>query len=210
MENKGFYSYFGFDIRPFAHRVHFSAGQAIVTEGKKPDSLYFLYKGTVKFTLSQGNGKVNILNFVSAPYFIGEMELIDETRYPNGVTAIVDCSCYQIDIDRCRDLLLSDVTFLKTLCLFLSNDATLHREVYSRNVSFPLKNRLAHLLLTTSSNGLFLEKLVDIAAYLGVTYRHLLYTMADFVKRGYLVRQKPGYRIANEQALKKLAEDLLG
>jgi CRP/FNR family putative post-exponential-phase nitrogen-starvation transcriptional regulator len=44
-----------------------------------------------------------------------------------------------------------------------------------------------------------------VAEYLGVTYRHLLYVIARFVKQGILEKSKQGYTIKNESALRKIA-----
>lgn len=36
---------------------------------------------------------------------------------------------------------------------------------------------------------MYREKHTEVSEFLGVTYRHLLYVLADFVKRGYLKKQ---------------------
>jgi CRP-like cAMP-binding protein len=68
-----------------------------------------------------------------------------------------------------------------------------------------LDTRLAHFILTTSPNGIYREKHTEVAEYLGVTYRHLLYVIAKFVKSGILEKSEQGYFIKNERALRKMA-----
>ena len=43
---------------------------------------------------------------------------------------------------------------------------------------------------------------------IGVSYRHLLYVLAQFVKAGYLVKDKPGYLVTNGTALQELSRDV--
>ena len=45
---------------------------------------------------------------------------------------------------------------------------------------------------------------IIVAEYLGVTYRHLLYVIAKFVKSGILEKSEQGYVIKNESALRKI------
>ena len=77
---------------------------------------------------------------------------------------------------------------------------------YSRNQSYPLDVRLAAFILTVSNNGYYREKHTEVAEYLGVTYRHLLYVLADFVKRGIVKKTPQGYHIENTNMLREIAE----
>lgn len=44
--------------------------------------------------------------------------------------------------------------------------------------------------------------------YLGVSYRHLLYVLADFVEKKYLSKSINGYQIINKDALIQLAGEM--
>jgi CRP/FNR family putative post-exponential-phase nitrogen-starvation transcriptional regulator len=68
-----------------------------------------------------------------------------------------------------------------------------------------LETRLANFILTTSHNGIYREKHTEVAEYLGVTYRHLLYVIAKLVKSGILEKSEQGYFIKNERVLRKIA-----
>ena len=73
------------------------------------------------------------------------------------------------------------------------------------NLCYSLETRLANFILTTSHNGIYREKHTEVAEYLGVTYRHLLYVIAKFVKQGILEKSKQGYFIQNENLLREIA-----
>ena len=69
--------------------------------------------------------------------------------------------------------------------------------------SFPLKNRLAGFILETAENRVYGEPHTEAAEYLGATYRHLLYVIAEFYKEGLLHKSEVGYRITDADTLRK-------
>lgn len=197
-------SIFDFDISPYVTIREFQPDEFIIREGERPSYLYYLVDGRAKLFLSQENGKVSLINFLEGPCFIGEMELLDETRLPQGVKAISLCRCYQIDISECGEALLQDTKFLRYLCSFLSEKATQNTNNYMRNQSYPLKNRFAEFILKMSMNGYYREPHTEVAEFLGVTYRHLLYVLAGFVQEGILQKTNQGYLLTDEEKLKSL------
>ena len=200
--------YFGFDIRPYTSVVKFESNECIYQERENPDYLYYLIDGRAKLFISHENGRISLINFINAPCFIGEMELLEAQDMANGVTAITPCICYAIDIKECKDKLLNDVKFLRYLCLFLSQKAIGNTYNYTKNQTYPLEVRLAKFILLTSCNQIYREKHTEVAEFLGVTYRHLLYVLANFVKRGILIKTEQGYYICNLEALRQIAKDM--
>lgn len=199
---------FCFDILPYTQLIQFNAREFILNEGDKSEYLYYLIDGKAKLYLTHKNGKVSIINFIEAPCFIGEMELIGAQVESNGVQALTSCHCFAISIADCRDKILSDVKFLKYLCTFLGKKALYNTSNYTKNQSYPLENRLAAFILLTSNNLLYTEKHTEASEFLGVSYRHLLYVLADFIKRGILLKEDCGYRIIDLDSLDKLANEM--
>lgn len=60
------------------------------------------------------------------------------------------------------------------------------------------------LVSVSQKSVCFLRKLI--AEYLGVTYRHLLYVLAGFVKRGIVKKTPQGYHNENIKILREIAE----
>lgn len=193
---------FSFDIIPYMSVVEFEPDEMIIEEGSCLHDLYYLISGKAKLFLSHDNGRISLINFLNASCFIGEMELLEEGRCANGVKAISLCTCFAIHTDQCREKLLDDTKFLRYLCIFLSKKATDNTNNYSRNQSYSLDVRLADFILNTSVNSIYRERHTEAAEYLGVTYRHLLYVIADFVKKGILIKTNQGYKIADMERLK--------
>ena len=205
-EENTFKNYFGFDIRPYTSLVRFEPDEVILSEGETPKKLYFLFQGRAKLFMSHKNGTVDLINYLKSPCFIGEMELFDPARPAKGVVAVTICDCFCIDVAACKERLLNDVTFLQNVCRLLSEKNSGDIKNYSRNQAYPLKVKLASFILMTEHNGLYREKHTEASGYLGVTYRHLLYVIAEFVKEGLLEKSPAGYRITNRRKLSELAE----
>jgi len=206
LNRHSFDTLFGFDIRPYTSLVHFDPDDVILQEGTAPVHLYFLVSGRAKLTLTHKNGSVTLINFLEAPCFLGEMELLDAQSPYHGVTALSTCLCISVNLFECKEKLLTDVVFLRNLCRFLSKKTLHDVQNYSRNQSYPLKTRLASFILLVSNNGYYRERHTETASYLGVTYRHLLFVLAEFVKEGILEKTPHGYRIARFDALREIAE----
>lgn len=199
---------FCFDILPYIQLIQFNVGEFILNEGGTSEYLYYLINGKAKLYLTHKNGKVSIINFIESPCFIGEMELIEAQTKSNGVQALTVCHCFAISLMNCKDKILNDIKFLRYLCVFLSKKAINNTDNYTKNQSYPLENRLAAFILLTSNNLLYTEKHTEVSEYLGVSYRHLLYVLANFVKRGILQKEDCGYRIIDLNILNKLAKEM--
>lgn len=196
---------FSFDICSDIEVHSFDAGEDILMENERPFWLYYLVKGRAKLYLTHDNGRITLINFLAAPCFIGEMELLDENKRSDGVKAITECVCFAIPVRQYKDKLLQDTKFLRYLCCFLSEKAIGNTANYSRNQAFPLRNRLASFILETSVNGIYREQHTEVAEYLGVTYRHLLYVISEFVQNGLLVKTNSGYLITDIKALRNIS-----
>lgn len=201
--------FFTFDIQPYTSIVKFETEESILTEGRKSPYLYYLLEGRAKLFLSHENGRVSLINFLDAPCFIGEMELIGAQEVPSGVTAVTPCLCYAIHLQDCKNEILSDIKFLRELCLFLGQKALDNTRNYSKNQSYPLEVRLADFILKTANQNIYRERHTEAAEFLGVTYRHFLYVLADFKDRGILDKTEQGYLIQDREKLLEIAKPIL-
>lgn len=200
--------YFSSDILPFLSLVEFCAGEFICKEGNSLSHLFYMIKGTAKLYLTHKNGRISLINFLEAPCFIGEMELLKAQECTNGIQALSNCTCFCLDISKCGEQLLDDKFFLRHLCSFLSQKAIKNTTNYTQNQAYPLRNRLAQFILSTNNNGLYSEKHSEVCEYLGVSYRHLLYVIADFCKSGILEKTLSGYKIKDMHLLNKIAKEI--
>ncbi len=208
IDNSNYREQFSFDAVQHTRLFHFTAGDYIAKEGSQIAYLFYLASGRSKLYATLANGRVSLIDFLDSPCFIGEMELIDENHIPKAVQAIEKCWCLALPMKQFRSQLLNDVIFLRNLSTALSRK--IYRNIVSstQNQSFPLANRLAAFILLTQNEGLYHEKHTQAAEYMGVSYRHLLYVIAQFTKDGMLKRQKSGYLISDKKALAALAHEM--
>jgi CRP/FNR family transcriptional regulator, putaive post-exponential-phase nitrogen-starvation regulator len=201
-------SLFSFPITPYIQVVQFERGEFIFKEGSYPDYMFYLVEGKAKLYVTQKNGKVSLLNFLHAPTFMGEIELLNEERYSRGIQTATKVICLAIPINVCKDKLLKDATFLKFLCIFLSNKQTTITSRYAENQAFPLINRLAGFILLSADHDLYKEKHTEVCEYLGVSYRHLLHVLAQLCDAGIIEKQSRSYKILDKNRLQELAKEV--
>ncbi|MGK9172373.1 transcriptional regulator YeiL [Yokenella regensburgei] len=187
---------------------HVMAGDFIIREGTQPAYLFYLARGRAKLYASLPNGRVSLIDFFGAPCFIGEIELVDISHEPRAVQAIEECWCLALPMKAFRPQLLNDVVFLRYLCVALSHKNYRNIVSLTQNQSFPLANRLAAFILLTQHNDVYHEKHTQAAEYMGVSYRHLLFVIAQFTKQGILEKQKSGYLLRDKKRITALAREM--
>ena len=208
IHESGYKTRFSLDILRDSRLVQMAAGDFIVKEDSQPAYLFYLVRGRAKLYAPLPNGKVSLIDFFSAPCFIGEIELVDADHEPRAVQAIEECWCLALPIKQYRSLLLNDATFLRHLCVALSQKNYRNIVSLTQNQSFPLINRLAAFILLTQNCDIYREKHTQAAEYMGVSYRHLLFVIAQLTREGVLVKQKAGYIIKNKRQLITLAREM--
>ncbi|HEY4624070.1 MAG TPA: transcriptional regulator YeiL [Solibacillus sp.] len=200
--------FFSFDITPYIHVYEFEKGEFIFQEQSYPEALFYMVEGKAKLYITHKNGKISLIEFLTSPMFMGEIELLNEARYSKGIQTVTQTICLAIHFRDVKDKLLADPVFLKMLCLFLSTKTMNMTTRYTQNQAYPLENRLASFILLTSDHDFYKEKHTEVCEYLGVSYRHLLFVLAKFTKAGYLTKQNRGYLINDREQLEQLAAEI--
>lgn len=102
---------------------------------------------------------------------------------------------------------MQDIDFVKMISQYIGDKLIRRMEHFSINQTYQLNYRLALLLLEVAVAGIYQEKLTETAEYLGVSYRHLTYTLKTFKENDCVYRESRGYRI-NEANLKQLIRSM--
>ncbi|OLS40704.1 transcriptional regulator YeiL [Bacillus sp. MRMR6] len=201
-------SLFSFPITPYLKVCKFEPGEFIFQEGSFPEYLYYLVEGKAKLFFTQKNGKVSILSFLHPPAFMGEIELLNSERYTKGIQAVTQVICLAIPTKACKEKLLTDATFLRHLCLFLSNKTSIYTSKIGQTQAYPLINRLAAFILLSADHDFYKEKHTEVCEYLGVSYRHLLHVLAQLSENNIIEKQSRGYIIRDKDRLQELANEV--
>ena len=206
LEGSDYKEQFSFDVLKDTELFLAAPGEYIIKEGLRPEYLFYLCFGKAKLYMTLPDGRVTLIDFFTAPCFIGEMELISEDNDVRAVQALESCYCLGLPLRRYRKLLLEDPCFLRNLCRLLGRKNYRNTRMFIRNQSYPLINRLSAFILLTENDGIYKERHTQTSEYLGVSYRHLLYVMAELVEKGYLKKEKRACIISDRKGLERLAE----
>ncbi|MCL4504342.1 MAG: mechanosensitive ion channel family protein [Deltaproteobacteria bacterium] len=79
------------------HRIEFSAGDFIVTQGEEGDSLFIIEEGLVNVLVKDAKGKDKWVAHIQPGGFFGEMALLTGEPRTASVQAETDVICYEVD-----------------------------------------------------------------------------------------------------------------
>lgn len=203
-----FQNFFSFDIAPYIQVCEFEKGEFIFHEGSLPEYLYYMVEGKAKLYVTHQNGKRSLINFITSPSFIGEVELLNAQKYTRGIQTVTKTICFSLPYQDCKQKLFADSVFLRELCIFLGNKMARTTTRFSQIQAYPLENRLAAFILMSSDENFYKEKHTEISEYLGVSYRHLLYTFSQFCQSKIIKKSGKGYDIIDKKRLQELAREV--
>lgn len=198
--------WFGDRFRENAQLVEAQAGEVFIRREEEAQALYLLLSGRISIHALLPNGKRRILRTDRAPALLGEMELLERTPFAMSVQALESCRLIRLPFACCREELILDPVFLRKLAILLGNKERTGIDRLFAAVGYPLPVRLAHFILETREGDRYLVRKVEAADSLGVSYRHLSQVLSDFVQAGYLTKQGRVYILADEGALRALAD----
>ena len=185
----------------------FSPKESIIQFHHAIEKLYFLLKGKAKIYMIHEDGKRSLIQFLEEGSFIGELTLLGIEKQPKDVIARNECICLSMPLSMAKKELLTNNEFLLYLNRYLGNKLLRRTEFFAKNQNYELKNRLAAYILLTENNGIFSEKHTETAEFLGISYRHLLYSLKKFEQEQIVTKHKQGY-LLNKEALHSLAEGI--
>jgi small-conductance mechanosensitive channel/CRP-like cAMP-binding protein len=99
----------------FAHHEHYDAGEVLVREGERRDSLFLIERGQVKVVKGAEDGDSLELAILGGGDFFGERSLL--TGEPRGATVIslTGCECFILDRESIAPFLVADPTLASVL-----------------------------------------------------------------------------------------------
>lgn len=192
-------------VLPQAIICKFSSNEYIVRFDEDIQYLFFLLDGRAKIYIVHENGKRALIQFLKKEDFIGELSLIEVEKNLKDIVAINDCTCLAIPLASAREHLLNDKLFLYNLSRYLGDKLLKRTDHYTAMQDYEFKNRLARYILQIENDGFFQEKHTETAEYVGVSYRHLLYTLNQFHEEGLLEKRGRKYFILNKEKLERLS-----
>lgn len=203
-------SIFETDLSGFMTVMQYDAGETVCEVEEKLDHFLFLVQGRMKISGRSENAKGVLLRFYEPLSVIGDLEFIDDYRVETEVEAVTDVALIGIRMELLRQHAWQDATFLRFLLSHLGSKLFDLTRATTRNLSYPLENRLAFHLqdLLKSAYSLCNPITVDpseLADLLGVTRRHVNRVMRGLVDKGVLERAGAAIAVKDPAALARLA-----
>ncbi len=196
--------YFSDALLNQAQIIVYTNKEYIVRFDKEVEQIFLIIEGRAKIYKIHENGRRSLIQFLGKGDFIGELSLLAVEEQVKDVQVIDRCVCLALPYHKVKQELLNDNHFLRIIAKYLGEKVLLRVEHFSNNQNYELKHRLAAYMLQTEVEGLYTEKQTETAEFLGVSYRHLLYTLAEFQKEKLVIKQGKNYQL-NQTKLKKLA-----
>ena len=89
----------------YCHQRSYKAKETIISEGDKPDSLYYVVSGTLTVQTTDEDGREMVLAYLGPGNFVGEMGLFgDESSRSAWVMAKTDAVLGEMDYSKFHDL----------------------------------------------------------------------------------------------------------
>lgn len=192
--------------------LHFYKKDEYIFEaGTKLEYYYLLVDGKIKVSYLFENGKSMLLKFYKAFNTIGDMELLKNRPITCDVEAMEDTYLIAVPSDILRKSYFDNPRFLRHLAESLSEKlyATINNSSY--NFVYPLINRLASYLvehLTDKDYIVLNSSFLQIAEFLGTTYRHLNRTLKELEEKSIIKCMDKTIYILDEYKLRELSKNM--
>lgn len=182
--------------------VKFSAGEIFLREGMPAEYLLIVLRGKAKVCRDSIDGKELILSYYISDGILGEEELMtDDPLAHNYVIALTDFYCIALSLKNNRKALKENCRFVNTMARELAGKLKRSDERYFATALYSAEKRLCSYILQIEKNNCFTEVLTEVAATVGISYRHLHRLMRQLSEEGILYKKGRNYEIVDRQRL---------
>lgn len=187
--------------------VHFKPGELLSEEGQALNWFFLVVEGRAKIYRTGTNGEQHILGYYASEGIIGEIELVQmQADAHSTAIAISEVNCIGIRYALGAKELHRNVIFLQKVASSLADKV---KDNADNLVALSLNSgeqRLCAYILSSAHNNLFRDVLTDVAASIGISYRHVFRILNKLCAQEVLEKQTNGYHILNHDLLSDLAQ----
>lgn len=181
----------------------FKSGETIFSQGVEYKYIMIVVSGKAKVCTSAPSGKDLVLAYYLSSGLIGDVELMSNTTY--ATASVITLSPFEVIIvpfQDDQDSIFKNLTFMTTLAKGLSENLINSSHNYTSNALYSGEQRLCTYILQGSYKNYFFDNLTDMAATIGISYRHLLRLLNKLCDDGILKREKRKFQITDMEQLK--------
>ncbi|MED4584478.1 cyclic nucleotide-binding domain-containing protein [Brevibacillus choshinensis] len=198
------------------HEMHLyeaEKGEILCSKGDQLTQMYFLLTGKIKIFTTSPNGKSLLLRFNNPLAIIGDIEFISHCEVRNTVEFVHPSLLIGISYKLLQERYVNHPPFLQFILQKISHKLYTSSNTTSLNLLYPVENRFASYLLSTTSaeqlsaisEELQTAKLTEIAELLGTSYRHLNRVIRNLCAEQIIERKKGALLIRDRDKIEHLA-----
>ncbi|KGK89206.1 cyclic nucleotide-binding domain-containing protein [Clostridium sp. HMP27] len=199
------------EIIKYAQLHFYEKEEYILESGENLEYYYLLVEGKIKIYYPFENGKSMLLKFYKTFNTLGDIELFKGIPILCNVDAVEDTYLIAIPSAILMEKYFNNIKFLHHLIDSLSEKlyGTINNGSY--NFVYPLINRLSSYLIEhlTDKNYMILNSsYLDIAQFLGTTYRHLNRTLKGMEEKSIIKCDDKKIYILDVDKLRQLSKNI--
>ena len=188
----------------------FEQRETIITQGALLDRLLFVLSGKAKVCTLADNGKNLVLAYYISEGIIGDMEFaMRKDEAETTMVALSDFQCIALPILPNEAYLRQNSLFMNTMAQGLAEKLQLSSENFLSAAFYPGEQRLCDYILQSAYKNFFSDNLTDVAATIGMSYRHMFRLLNDLITTGVLTKIGNGYEILQPDQLQRFAKGYL-
>lgn len=181
----------------------FTSGEEIYVQGMAYDYLMIVVSGKAKVCVTAPNGKDLILAYYLSKGLIGHAEVLMDIPFATAsVITLTPFECIIVPFQNKQDVIFKNITFMTRIAEALSQNMISDSYNYTSSVLYTGEQRLCSYIAEGAYKNHFSDRLTDVAATVGVSYRHLMRLLKKLAEDGILQKERGGFQILDEERLK--------
>lgn len=196
------------DIIDVIELVEYRSEETIIEEAETLNYYYFFVEGRLKIFQRQENGRNLLLQFYNTFETLGDLELMEQMEASCTVVALETSKLLRIDAAVLRHYAMTNPVFLRFIIRSLSSKLEMASRNYSKNLLYPVKNRLAGYLMLHQLQGhtiILKESFQEVSEFIGTTYRQLHRAFLELENDGIIHKDSKRITIKDQKKLQHLA-----
>lgn len=180
----------------------YESGDIVFSQGFEYKYILLVVSGKAKVCTTSPSGKSLVLAYYLSSGIIGDVELMSKTNYATAsVVALSAFECLVVPFQDDDDTMFKNLTFMTELAKGLSNNLVSSSHDYSSNALYSGEQRLCTYILKGAYKNYFYDNLSDVAATIGISYRHLLRLLKKLCESNILKKEKRAFLILDKEKL---------
>lgn len=186
---------------------HYKKREVIFEEGDYPRYLYFINSGKVKVFKTNEDGKEYIIDIFMDGDFVGYNDLIRDSKYAEGASALEDTDISLIPREDFLALLHANRDVASQLIKMLANNVTEKEEQLLNLAYHSVRKRVANAILLLSEKEGDTEINIlrdDLARIVGTAKESVIRMLTEFKEDGYIEINDGAIVLKNRHKLENL------